>query len=271
MARPVRSHGGAHLLPYSPLTPYAYPSRLPRERLPPGPDGRPATRWTDPRIVAAYARRDDSLDRIAVWPALADSLRTAHPRRTAGRPNGAVLDLGCGLGGFARYLVERNWVRVRAVDRSPAIHRLGEVLHRDAWIHRSLPRRDGSLALPPNECSGAACSLLLVHLPHACMITGMLSEARRVLQPGAPLAVAEPAGLIGWRRNDPDVPFGAAYVARYPLLDGTHLSVTAWRHSPAGIAGCLASSGFALDEIVPLTPPGRAESGELMLYRAHAA
>lgn len=270
MACPDRSHGGAHLLPYSSISPYAYPSRLPRERHPAGPDGRPATRWTDPRIAAAYAERDDASDRAAVWPALADSVRPTDPRREPGRADGTVLELGCGIGGFARHLVERDWVRVLAVDRSAAMHRIGELRHRDAWIERSLPRRDGSLVLPPDECSGAVCSLLLVHLPHPCVVVGVLSEARRVLQTGAPLAVAEPAGLIGWRCNDPDVPFGGTYVARYPLCDGSHLPVTAWRHSPAAVADCLASSGFALDEIVPLTSPGRAEAGELMLYRAHA-
>src|SRR5579875_3547501 len=67
-----------------------YPSRLPRDPVPTGYDGLPAARWRDPRIAAAYADRDDALERAVVWPELAEAVRPAQQRRGPGRPDGVV-------------------------------------------------------------------------------------------------------------------------------------------------------------------------------------
>jgi SAM-dependent methyltransferase len=259
----------------------ARPSRLPRDPGPPGADGRPATRWTDPRTAAAYALRDESFDRAVAWPALADAVAPREPRRASGRPDGEVLDLGCGLAGFGHLLANEHWLRVHAVDSSPPMHRAGAARYRDAWLVRSLPDRRGRLPLRRGQCTAAVVQLLLVHLAHPCLVVGTLSEARRALRPGAVLAAVEPgpgsyggvAGAVRWgepggARDGPAE--GSPYVARYRLADGSELPATAWHHSPAVLAGCLHAAGFRLEEIRPLPALGRAGAAPLWLYRARA-
>jgi len=255
----------------------ARPSRLPRDPVPLGADGCPATRWTDPRTAAAYALRGGSYDRTVAWPALVAAVAPGEPRRVSGRPDGEVLDLGCGLAGIGHLLANEHWLRVHAVDISPTMHRLGAERYRDAWLVRSLPDRGGRLQLRRGQCTAAIIQLLLTHLSHPCLIVGALSEARRVLRPGSTLAAIEPgpgtyghvAGEVQWGVSNSDSPEdGSPYVARYLLGDGTDLPVTAWHYSPDTLAECLHTAGFQLDEISPLYSPGEGKSAPLWLYRA---
>ena len=257
----------------------ARPSRLPRDPLPLGADGRPATRWTDPRTAAAYALRAGSYDRDVAWPALVAAVAPREPRRVSGRPDGEVLDLGCGLAGIGHILANEHWLRVHAVDVSPTMHRLGAERYRDAWLVRSLPDRGGRLQLRGGQCTAAIIQLLLVHLAHPCLVVGALSEARRVLRPGSVLAAIEPgpgtyghtAGEVRWGEPDSDSPGdGSPYVARYLLADGADLPVTAWHYSPETLAECLHTAGFRLDEIRPLHASAEDGSAPLWLYRATA-
>ena len=257
----------------------AYPSRLPRDPTPLGPDGLPATRWTDPRVAADYANRDDDAERELVWPLLAQAVRPTAARRVPGRPDGLVLELGCGLGGLARRLADEHWLRVYAVDVSPTMHRLGAARFRDAWVVRTMPDARGRLPLRRAQCTGAIVQRVLLHLPHPCLVTGLLTEARRVLRPGAPLAIVESDTRAG-ERSRPD---GEAYAEHYRLRDGATLATTAWRHSPEIIVDCLADAGFDVEEIQQLSVPvpvslsvsasgcgPEAETGALLLYRAKA-
>jgi SAM-dependent methyltransferase len=243
----------------------AHPSRLPRDAVPVGHDGRPATRWTDPRLAFAYADRDDDAERRAVWPLLAEAVRPDPPRHVPGRPDGSVLELGCGLGALARYLADEHWLRVYAADVSPTMHRLGAVRYRDAWVVRTLPDARGRLPLRRAQCTGAIVQRLLLHLAHPCLMIGLMTDARRVLRRGAALAVVEPdtraVGASGTCSAE-----GAAYAETYRLRDGTGLVTTAWRHSPAAIAGVLAASGFAVDAIRPVA----FDEERLLLYQGRA-
>ncbi len=244
-----------------------------------GPDGRPAVRWTDPRVADAYAQRDDDAERRLVWPLLADAVLPAEPRRVSGRPDGTVLELGCGLGRLAQRLADQHWLRVYAVDISPTMHRLGAARFRDAWVLRTLPDPHGRLPQRRAQCTAAIIQRILLHLVHPCVIVGLLTEARRVLRPGAPLAIVE--SDTGSTR-EPDAltyegtrPEGEAYVEHYLLRDGTTLPTPAWRHSPGTLAACLSDSGFTLEAIQPirLSEPDNAPgspSRALLLYRARA-
>jgi SAM-dependent methyltransferase len=257
-------------------------SGLPREPPLPAVDRLPPTRWTDPRTAAAYALRDTAFDREVAWPALASAVCPPEPRRASGRPDGEVLDLGCGLGGLGHRLASEHWLRVHAVDVSPAMHRLGAQRYRDAWLLRSLPDSRGRLNLRRGQCTGAVVQLLLVHLPHPRHLIAVLSEARRVLRPGAPLAAVEPgpgtygglAGAVQWGEPEdagwPASADGVPYVARYRLKDGTTLRTAAWHHAPDTVADCLRRAGFRLDEIRPLSAPSTGENARLWLYRATA-
>lgn len=247
------------MLPVQPV----HPSRLPRDQPPLGADGRPATRWSDPRIAAAYANRDDEAERDTVWPVLEAAARPAQSRRVSGRPDGSVLELGCGPGALAQRLADRHWLRVYAFDVSPAMHRLGAGRFRDAWVVRTLPDSRGRIPLRRAQCTAAVAQRVLLHLAHPYLIVGLLADTRRVLRPGAPLAVVERDTNLGPRNPDWE---GAPYTEHYRLHSGATLPTTAWWHSPATIVSCLTTAGFAVEEISSLQAVD-----PLLLYRAKAA
>lgn len=250
--------------PVSPALPArVYASRLPRDLPARGPDGLPATRWRDPRVAAAYAQRDDEAERATLWPVLADLVRPQRPERVSGRPDGTILDLGCGVGGLAQYLADNHWLRVYAFDNSPTMHRIGAKRFRDAWVVRTSPDTRDRIPLRRAQCTAAIAQRLLLHLAHPCVIVGLLTDARRVLRRGAPLVVAEPdtrgCGDAGAETD------GAAYVEHYRLRDGSALPTTAWRYSPATIVECMTAAGFEIEEIRE-----SAAADRLLLYLARA-
>jgi SAM-dependent methyltransferase len=223
------------------------------------------TRWTDPRTAAAYATRLDRIDRETAWPRLTALLANPAPRRGLGRPDAVVLDLGSGPGHYARHLAEHHWTATYAVDISPAIHRHGAEQLRDAWIHRTLPHRDGSLPLRRCQCTGAVAHLLLCHIQHPAHILALLTEARRVLRPEAPLALVQPGDhgrdfeLLRYghpgQTADALAP-GEPYPIDYTLADGTRLRTTAYHHPPERLAELIDRAGFRLDTVGPLPLPG---------------
>jgi SAM-dependent methyltransferase len=223
------------------------------------------TRWTDPAIAAAYATRLDDLDRRAAWPSLTTLLTAPVPRRGLGRPDATVLDLGSGLGHYARHLAEHHWTATYAVDISPAIHRHGAEQLRDAWIHRTLPLRDGSLPLRRCQCTGALAHLLLCHVQHPAHILALLTEARRVLRPQSPLALVQPGDhgrdfqLLRYGhpgRSAAALQPGEPYPIDYTLADGTRLRTTAYHHPPERLADLIDRAGFHLEAVGPLPLPG---------------
>lgn len=184
-----------------------------------------------------------------------------------------MLELGCGLGALAQRLADSNWLRVYAFDVSPTMHRLGAARFRDAWVVRTLPDSRGRIPLRRGQCTAAVAQRVLLHLAHPCLMIGLLTEARRVLRPGAPLAIVErdtslpPPGRDqnenqNKNRNQEEAP----YTEHYRLRGGTTLPTTAWWYSPATIVSCLTTAGFTVEEISPLRA-----AEPLLLYRASAA
>lgn len=236
------------------------------------------TRWTDPRLAAAYTTRIDLLDRDTAWPALTPLLTHPAPRHGLGRPDTVLLELGSGPGHYARHLAEHHWTATHAVDASPAMHRQGAARIRDAWIHRVLPHPDGTLPLRRCQCTAALAHLLLCHLQHPAQILALLTEGRRVLRPGAPLALIEPGDLGRdfqlLRYGEPHAAAepgpGEPYPIDYTLADATRLRTTGYRHSPAVLADLLARAGFRLEEIRPLPLPAGSGS-PFTLWTARAA
>jgi SAM-dependent methyltransferase len=242
----------------------------------------PRPRWTDPRVAAGYAARCDALDRRLAWPELIGEVRPREPCRALGRPDGTVLDFGSGLGLFSHDLVGEHWVRAVAVDLSPALHRLGARVARDAWLTRTVPDRFGRLPTRTAQCTAAVAHLVFTHLEHACLVAAALGEIRRSLRRGAPLAFTEPGtygvGFPGLRWGEPgrepgeDEPFTAYYGEASGA--GGRMSVgmvgmAARRYSTRQLAGCLKDSGFQIREIRPLAG-GPGQDAPFVLWRAEA-
>lgn len=235
------------------------------------------TRWTDPRTAEAYATRIDALDREAAWPALAPLLTNPDPRRGLGRPDATVLELGSGPGHHARHLADNHWTATYAVDISPAIHRNGERLMRDAWIRRVIPRRDGTLPLRRCQCTAALAHLLICHIRQPADILALLGEARRVLRPAAPLVLVEPGELgrdfrflrYGHPGAAPPTESGEAYPIDYTLADGTMLRTTAYHHTARLLTELIRRAGFRLADVAPLPLPS-GDGTPFTLWTAHA-
>lgn len=239
------------------------------------------TRWTDPRTAHAYATRLDQLDRQTAWPALAPLLTNPRPRHGLGRPDATILELGSGPGHHARHLAENHWTATQAVDISPAVHRYGEHHLADPWIHRTLPRPDGTLPLRRCQCTAALAHLLICHIQQPAHILALLTEARRVLRPRAPLALIEPGEhgrdfqLLRYGHPDtrpadtPHTP-GEPYPIDYTLPDTTRLRTTAYHHPPRLLTELIRRAGFHLDRITPLPLPADAGT-PFTLWTAHAA
>jgi SAM-dependent methyltransferase len=213
------------------------------------------TRWTDPRVAAAYATRLDGLDRGTAWPRLTELLTVPVPHRGLGRPDATVLDLGSGPGHYARHLAEHHWTATYALDISPAVHRHGAQTVRDVWIHRIMPARDGSLPLRSCQCTGALAHLLICHVREPAHILALLTETRRVLRPGSPLALVEPGDhghdfhTLRYGHHDrPPAALapGEAFPVDYALADGTRLRTTAYHHPPNLLAALIERAGFSL-------------------------
>lgn len=236
------------------------------------------TRWTDPGLAKAYATRRDELDRDTSWPRLTDLLAGSRPRRALGRPDATILDLGSGPGHYAHHLAQRHWTATYALDISPAAHRQGENHLRDAWIHRVLPARDGTLPLRRCQCTGALAHLLLCHLSQPQQILELLTETHRVLRPDAPLAIVEPGHhghdfqtLRYGRAQHPENELapGEPYPIEYTLANDTRLQTTAYHHPPQQLADLIEQAGFRLDPTAP-EPLHAAGAAAFTLWTARA-
>jgi SAM-dependent methyltransferase len=115
-------------------------------------------------------------------------LATAELARAAGlEPSSRVLDLGCGLGGPARYIAASFGCQVTGVDLSPEfIHAATYLTARCGLSDRVVFQAADALHLPFDDASFDA-----LFLQHVAMNiqdrAGLYREARRVLAPGGRL------------------------------------------------------------------------------------
>ena len=118
---------------------------------------------------------------------LADSLADA----VAIGPDSDVVDLGCGLGGPARYFASRFGCRVDGIDLTPEYCDLARRFNELTGLTDRVTIRQGSvLDLPHNDASFDAAYTQNVSMNIADRL-GFYSEAYRVLKPGGVLAAAE--------------------------------------------------------------------------------
>jgi ubiquinone/menaquinone biosynthesis C-methylase UbiE len=100
-----------------------------------------------------------------------------------------VLDIGCGLGGAARYIADRHGCRVTGIDLTPDYLAAGNRLCE--WVglaSRVSLQRANALLMPFPDGAFDAAYMLHVGMNIADK-AALFSEAARVLRPGAPIGI----------------------------------------------------------------------------------
>lgn len=96
-----------------------------------------------------------------------------------------ALDVGCGLGGGARYAASRFGCRVTGIDLTPEFIETGQVLCEWVGLHDQITLRQGSaLEMPFDDGSFDAAYMMHVGM-NILDKSGLFSEVSRVLKPGA--------------------------------------------------------------------------------------
>lgn len=146
---------------------------------------------------------------------------------------GVALDLACGTGRHARWLLARGH-DVIGVDVSPGMLAVAE---RDCRGARFVRAGLDDLPLPEGSVDVAVCSLALTHLPH---VGPALAEAARVLRPGGRLVLSDTRSL-----------FPAS--VRYPLVqravDGRVGVLPGWHHSEVDVLRAALGSGLEVLDV----------------------
>lgn len=145
-----------------------------------------------------------------------------------------VLDIGCGLGGTARFLATEHGCRVTGVDLTPEYVETGNNLTRDLGLASSIELKLGSaLDLPVSDAAFDRATLLHVGM-NIDDKTRMMAEAARVLKPG---------GLLGiydvMRTNDGPLAYPVAWAED---------EQTSFVATPTAYAAALDSAGFDVTE-----------------------
>ena len=158
------------------------------------------THYTHGALAAAIGAGLDRLD--GAGGALLDKLGAVDEFHMGGRPairalaealslapGQRVLDVGCGLGGTARYLASACGVVVEGIDLTPEFVEVGQALNRQLGLDGRITLRVGSaLDLPFAGESFDAATLLHVGMNIADK-PALFAGIARVLRPGARLAV----------------------------------------------------------------------------------
>lgn len=173
-----------------------------------------------------YPRMAEAEDRMWWYASLHRRLEAAL-RRRAPRPCRAVLDAGCGTGGFLRHL-ERAWagLDLAGVDLHPEALRIASARCGARILRASVE------ALPfPDETFDALVSADVLYHADVDPETA-LRECRRCLRPSGVLVLHVPA--YEWMRSyhDTRVHTGRRFTARRVrrLLAGAGLSVLEWTY-----------------------------------------
>ncbi len=170
---------------------------------------------------------------------------TAHAvARLAPRPGQRVLDVGCGIGGAARYLAAETGCRVSGIDLTPdyiAVARaLTELTGLDGQIDYEVA---SALAMPFADAAFDAAITIHVAMNIADR-AGLYREIARVLKPGAAFCVYDVM-----RKGDGPLAFPVPWASS---PETSHLT------TPEEMRAHLDAAGFAVEAVEDRTEAARA-------------
>jgi len=161
------------------------------------------------------------------------------------RPDGPVLELGCGPGHVGRFLAGAG-MPTRGLDVSLESLRMARRLNPATSFvcgdMRGLPVRDGA-------CAGLVAFYALIYWDEAGT-AAILSELRRALRPRAPLLLAV---------------HGGEGAQRYTDFKGQPIDITLHHHRPERLTALLVKAGLAVEE-VQTRPPYPFEHQTVRVY-----
>ena len=145
-----------------------------------------------------------------------------------------VVDLGCGTGRTASWLVSRGVLTIDGVDVTP------EMLDtaRGHGLHRRLEEADvRATGLPGAAYDIAICSLVDEHLPE---LGGLYREARRLLGPDGTFV------LVGYH---PFFIMASGMPTHFDSADGRPVAIETYVHLPSAHMAAARSAGFVASEL----------------------
>ena len=145
-----------------------------------------------------------------------------------------VVDLGCGTGRTASWLVSKGVVTIDGVDVTP------EMLDkaRGRGFHRRLEEADvRATGLPGAAYDIAICSLVDEHLPE---LGGLYREARRLLGPDGTFV------LVGYH---PFFIMASGMPTHFDGADGQPVAIETYVHLPSAHMAAARSAGFVASEL----------------------
>lgn len=146
-----------------------------------------------------------------------------------------VLDVGCGIGGAARYLASKNGHRVTGIDLTPEYISVARALTMQVGLHKTLDFETGSaLAMPFENASFDAVMALHVamNIPDRA---SLYAEIARVVKPGGILGIYDVMKANGTALSFP-VPWAETAETSYVI-------------SPEATFDLLEDAGFTVFEI----------------------
>jgi sarcosine/dimethylglycine N-methyltransferase len=171
--------------------------------------------------------------RVLTW--IADTV-AGHSAPT---PDDAVLDVGCGIGGPGRFLVERFGCAVTGIDVLQTRIEVAAELTRRTGLDQRLTYRVADVrSLPFDDASFVQAWMLDVGI-HVRDKAAMFAELARVIRPGGLLVMHDQTGPLGpaMRPATRGVPFVAPPLPRLiRIVEAAGMRVLEWHDTTTAIA-----------------------------------